>query len=87
MVLAFDKTLSLSTKETKELLKVLENHKVYLCTTSNQDLKHLDNDKIKLININFNSNPDYLMPDKIHLTSSGNEYLMYKLKESLSYSG
>lgn len=87
VVLAFDKTLSLSTKETKELLKVLENHKVYLCTTSNQDLKHLDNDNVILINIDLNSNPDYLMPDKIHLTSSGNEYLMSKLKESLSYSG
>lgn len=84
VVLAFDKTIELSETEITEILKLLENHEIYLCITNEKDLQDLENYNIKIIKIDFNNHPDYLMPDNIHLTPSGNEYLLSELKESLS---
>lgn len=84
VVLAFDYTLEFSKLEIEELLTILKDYEIYLCIPDEKNLQYLSDYNIQIINLNFSNNPDYLMPDKIHLNANGNEYLLSKLQESLT---
>ena len=74
VVLAFDSKLKLSNKEYKEILNLFNNNKVYIVNIRNITLE-LDNVQIIDFYTKIKDNNNYLMADKIHLSSEGNQAL------------
>ena len=85
VVFVFDANFTLSESEYNNLIKLCKDHRIYFITTNKKIIKLFKEDNNNLITVDFNKivgeNPDYLMPDKIHLTKSGSERLSSLLKE------
>lgn len=85
VVFIFDSNFNLTEEEYNNLIKLCKGHKIYFISTNeditNMFVKDIDN----LVTVDFytfiQDNPEYLMPDKIHLTKSGNEQLSNLLKD------
>ena len=80
VVFAFDKSFLLTESEYKEIIKICENHEVYII---NLDSKfNITDENVFLINFyEYSNNNEYLMPDRIHLNSNGNMKLTQIIKE------
>ena len=87
VVFAFDSGISLNTNNYQELIKLCENHKVYIVSI-NADLNNLLNNSDDVTILDFYSevknNDDYLLSDKKHLTDKGNQALNEFLKNKLT---
>lgn len=87
VVFIFDSNFNLTNEEYNNLINLCTGHKIYFISTNeditNMFVKDIDN----LVTIDFytfiQDNPEYLMPDKIHLTKSGNEQLSNLLKNTI----
>lgn len=85
VVFIFDSNFNLTNEEYNNLINLCTGHKIYFISTNkditNMFVKDIDN----LVTVDFytfiHDNPEYLMPDKIHLTKSGNEQLSNLLKD------
>lgn len=86
VVFAFDNSINLSTTDYQELIKLCENHKIYIVAI-NSDLSNLVNNSDNVTILDFYSevknNEDYLLSDKKHLTDKGNQALNDFLKDKL----
>lgn len=76
LVFAFDSTNKITTKEYTELVELIKDKKVYIISYNNLD--KLNSDSITTLNMKamVDSTPSLLMPDKVHLSDSGNKLLM-----------
>lgn len=77
IVFAFDKQLNLNIDEYQELIELCKKHKIYILTMDEKTAKKINNlnkENVEVINFHeiINFNKEYLMPDQIHLTDSGN---------------
>ena len=87
VVFIFDSNFNLTNEEYNNLINLCTGHKIYFISTNeditNMFVKDIDN----LVTVDFytfiQDNPEYLMPDKIHLTKSGNEQLSNLLKNTI----
>lgn len=82
-VLLFDSNFKISEDEYKKIIDLLEGKNVYVIfINSRNSLKYK---KVNVINIDkdLSSNNNYLLVDRIHLSSEGNKYLIEKLKEKI----
>ncbi len=87
VVFIFDSNFNLTEEEYNNLINLCKGHKIYFISTNeditNMFVKDIDN----LVTVDFytfiQDNPEYLMPDKIHLTKSGNEQLSNLLKNTI----
>lgn len=84
VIFAFDSQLKITKEEYEELISMCKNHKVYLiafdkvtATFRFKDVETLDFYRETL------SHEEYLMVDKIHLTTSGNKALCKLLKKMM----
>ena len=85
IVIAFDNSTIISTKEYQELIELCKDSKVYL-VSSGKPLDSLGNyENVTIINFynKIKKNKDYLMADGIHLTEKGNEALNKLLNDTL----
>ena len=86
VVFAFNSGINFSTTDYQELIKLCENHKIYIVST-NTDLSNLVNDFDNVTFLDFYSevknNDDYLLSDKKHLTDKGNQALNNFLENML----
>ena len=85
IVLAFDNSTVISTKEYQELIDLCKDSKIYI-VSSGKPLDSLGNyDNVTIINFynKIKKNKDYLLADGIHLTEQGNEALNKLLNETL----
>jgi len=86
IVFAFDSSLSLSKSEYQELIDLCNDNEIYiLLTNKNKELLNTDYKNVTFINFfeEIQNNPNYLMADKIHLTTEGNKALSQILKNSI----
>ena len=76
----------MNTTDYQELIKLCENHKIYIVAI-NSDLSNLVNNSDNVTILDFYSevknNEDYLLSDKKHLTDKGNQALNDFLKDKL----
>lgn len=89
IVLAFDDSSTMTKEELDEIIKLCENQKLYIVSTSkkmNELLSETNNENIIVLDFykEMKNHSEYLMPDKIHLTESGNNALSNILKNNLS---
>ena len=85
IVLAFDNSTVISTKEYQELIELCKDSKIYL-VSSGKPLDSLGNyENVTIINFysKIQKNKDYLMADGIHLTEKGNKALISLLENTL----
>ena len=85
IVIAFDNSTVISTKEYQELIELCKDSKIYL-VSSGKPLDSLGNyENVTIINFynKIQKNKDYLMADGIHLTEKGNEALNKLLNDTL----
>ena len=85
IVIAFDNSTVISTKEYQELIESCKDSKIYL-VSSGKPLDSLGNyENVTIINFynKIQKNKDYLMADGIHLTEKGNEALNKLLNDTL----
>ena len=79
VVFIFDSNFNLTEEEYNNLIKLCKGHKLYFISTNEDIAKMFVKDIDNLVTVDFytfiQNNPEYLMPDKIHLTKSGNEQL------------
>jgi len=80
IVLAFDSTLSLTQEQYEKIIELCKNHEIYIILIN--DSYELNANIIDLKSV-IDSNNNYLMIDKIHLTDDGNEALLNLLKENI----
>ena len=86
IVIAFDNSTIISTKEYQELIELCKDSKLYI-VSSGKPLDSLSKyDNVEVINFYSKSqkNKDYLMADGIHLTEKGNEALLKLLDKKLN---
>jgi len=86
VVFAFDSTLQLTELQYLELIKLCENHNIYILDINN-NVNNMKLENVKIINFydDLINNSDYLMVDKIHLTEKGNQALYELIKRSLTF--
>lgn len=79
LVFIYDSTTDIDYKKVIDLCK---NNKIYIITT--KEIK-IEQDNVKVINIKneLDSHSDYLMPDKIHLSDKGNNYINQILLDNI----
>lgn len=86
VVFMFDSSFSLSDNEYQEILSICKDKKVYIISLD-KDIENLYNNDSNVTFINLYEelkiNDDYLLPDKIHLTDSGNKALITVLNKYL----
>ena len=84
IVLLFDNSISLTKEDYLDIIKLCQNHNVYIVTMSNAF--DINNENIKIIDFyqEINKHDDYLMVDKIHLTEIGNKALLNILKNNIN---
>ena len=85
IVLAFDNSTVISTKEYQELIELCKDSKLYI-VSSGKPLDSLGNySNVTIINFysQIQKNKDYLMADGIHLTEKGNNALNKLLENTL----
>lgn len=74
VVFIFDKNIKISNEEYNELIDMCSNHEIFVI-----NFKKSINFETNINVINFyeeiDKNPNYLMPDKVHLSKEGNEAL------------
>ena len=86
IVIAFDNSTIISTKEYQELIELCKDSKLYI-VSSGKPLDSLSKyDNVEVINFysKIQKNKDYLMADGIHLTEKGNEALLKLLDKKLN---
>lgn len=83
VVFGFDNSLRLSDSKIKELVSLCEDHDIYFVLTDS-NIKNIDGATYIKFYEDINSNLDYLMVDKIHLSEKGNTALSDKLNEVLN---
>lgn len=86
IVIAFDNSTIISTKEYQELIELCKDSKLYI-VSSGKPLDSLSKyDNVEVINFysKIQKNKDYLMADGIHLTEKGNEALLKILDKKLN---
>lgn len=86
IVIAFDNSTIISTKEYQELIELCKDSKLYI-VSSGKPLDSLSKyDNVEVINFysKIQKNEDYLMADGIHLTEKGNEALLKLLDKKLN---
>ena len=81
LIFMFDSTLTLTKEEYQEILNICKDKNIYMITTNKISLQETDN--IHIINLykELKIHPNYLSPDKIHLTKEGNITLTNIIKE------
>ena len=85
IVIAFDNSTVISTKEYQELIDLCKDSKLYILS-SGKPLDSLSKyDNVEIINFysKIQKNKDYLLADGIHLTEKGNEALLKLLNSKL----
>ena len=84
IVLLFDNSISLTKEDYLDIIKLCQNHNVYIVTMS--DTFDINNENIKIIDFyqEINKHDDYLMVDKIHLSETGNKALLNILKNNIN---
>ena len=81
IVFMFDEDIKIS--EYKQIIKKLSDKEVYIVSTKSE-LKELDSlSNVSVVYLDVNSNKDYLLSDKIHLSKSGNKELSRLLRSAL----
>lgn len=86
IVIAFDNSTIISTKEYQELIELCKDSKLYI-VSSGKPLDSLSKyDNVEVINFysKIQKNKNYLMADGIHLTEKGNEALLKLLDKKLN---
>ncbi len=83
VVLVFDSLTHLNIKDYKKILNLLKNKEVYIVSLTDIDLKSL-NAKIIDFKKEIYIHEDYLLVDKIHLSSIGNDALVKYLISNLN---
>lgn len=86
IVIAFDNSTIISTKEYQELIELCKDSKLYI-VSSGKPLDSLSKyDNVEVINFysKIQKNKDYLMADGIHLTEKGNEALLKLVDKKLN---
>jgi len=84
IVLAFDKTLEISSSEYLELINLCKDYKIYIVDINNK--YNFTYENVNIINF-YNeviSNSEYLMVDNIHLTKNGNIALAEYVKNNIN---
>ncbi|MBR4231229.1 MAG: acyltransferase [Bacilli bacterium] len=83
IVLVFDSSFKMSTKQYKELTSLLKDTKIYIIYLNDSfDIKD-NNTQIIDFNKDLKNNSDYLLGDLIHLSTNGNKALANKLIDTL----
>ena len=85
IVLAFDNSTVISTKEYQELIELCKDSNLYI-VASGKPLDSLGNySNVTIINFysKIQKNKDYLMADGIHLTEKGNKALLNMLEKTI----
>ncbi len=85
VVLAIDSSLTLTEEEYESLIKLCNNHKVYLIST--EDLSALETEDVKTINLSKHLQQEVFLSDKIHLNKEGNEKLVHIIEDLLGLLG
>lgn len=89
IVFAFDSSITLDISEYQELIKLCDEYKIYVVSTSknsNDALLNINNENVKIINF-YNeilNNSNYLIADKVHLSDQGNIALDKLLNNSIN---
>ena len=83
IVLVFDSSFKMSTKQYKELASLLKDTKIYLIYLNDSFDNKDNNTQIIDFNKDLKNNSDYLLGDLIHLSTDGNKALANKLIETL----
>ena len=86
IVFAFDSSISLSLDEYKELIELCDNKEIYiLLTKENRKLLNTNYKNVTFIKFfeEIENNDNYIMADKIHLTTDGNKALKEIIKNSM----
>ena len=81
IIMMFDSTITLTKEEYQDIINICKDKNIYLITTNKVSLQETDN--IHIINLykELKTHPNYLSPDKIHLTKEGNIALSNIIKE------
>ena len=87
VVLSFDDSVYFSKEEYEQLVKLCDNHEVYILAV-NKDIVNIVNDlsydNVKIIDFSEKMKKEYMMIDNIHLTDKGNDELSKLLINSLT---
>ena len=88
LVFVFDELAYLNSDNYIELIKTYSEYKIYIVCINNEVKEKLNEyigDNVTIINFydKLKKHNDYLMPDKIHLTKSGNKALNDLLQENI----
>ncbi len=88
IVLAFDKNANLSANDYKTIVELCQDRKVYVVSVNakiTNTLLELKKDNLHVIDFvkEINDNSDYLLKDKVHLSTKGNEALIKILEDNL----
>lgn len=86
IVIAFDNSTIISTKEYQELIELCKDSKLYIVSSGKplDSLSKYDNFEVINFYSKIQKNKDYLMADGIHLTEKGNEALLKLLDKKLN---
>ena len=83
IVLVFDSKLELTNNQLNNIINVLDNRNIYIVNMNNNIT--ISNDKVTVIDFykELNKHKDYIMVDKVHLTSKGNKSLSDLINNSI----
>jgi len=87
IILAFDNSLKLTEKNYQDLVELCKNHDIYILDMTGEIKSYLfEYENVTIINFyqEIQSNKNYLLADKIHLSSEGNDSLFNILKSVLA---